>query len=64
MTFLSIYLRMERIDPSEDVSFYIPGAGTWDEYHKAKALRARERRQRLDILRPLYPVESDEIDGN
>ena len=64
MTSLTSYMRMEHIDPVEDLSFYLPGAGTWDEYHKAKALRARERRQRLDILWPFYPVESDEIDGN
>lgn len=61
---MSAYLRMERIDPTEDVGFYIPGAHELDEPHKIEAIRARERRQRLYVVPPPYPAESDEIDGN
>ena len=52
MTTMSQYLRAERPDVTEPVSFYAPGAWGWGD-PRLKAMRAR-RSESVD--EPLHPV--------
>ena len=52
MTSLSAYLRMERVDVTEEVTFYAPGATSWHDL-RLRALRAMRAEALPDD--PLYP---------
>lgn len=60
MTSLSAYLRMERIDVSESVEFYVPGATSWHDPH-LRLLHSRRTSVQIDPLFPA-PSEPDELE--
>ena len=59
MTMLSQYLRAERPDTTEPVSFHAPGAEDWRQVSKVRAgIVARTRAPEEQY----YPVTRDDID--
>ena len=49
VTTLSQYLRMEEIDDTEDIGFYVPGAGELDDSQRKRAITLRAQQFRADL---------------
>jgi len=59
---MSQYLRSERPDPTEPVTFYIPGARAWTD-PKLQLLRARRTHVTVDETHIFLVAEVDVEDG-
>lgn len=60
MTSISQYLRAERLDPSEPVSFYVPGVSAWEELNTPRG-RAKLASRHQVIEERLYPDDPEEV---
>lgn len=62
MTTISAYLRAERPDPTEPVSFYAPGVDDWSQVRALEAALATRSRAPREHLYPSIDEEDADAD--
>ena len=63
VTMISHYLRMEEIDDTEDIGFYVPGAGEFDAAQRKRIATLHTRTLRAELENDIF-LEAIEDEWN